>query len=97
MCVLFLLLVFRFGVDIRSLNSSLFDFIFHGQILKLFSFNSERILFFSQNRSYFYSCSGLMLLNIPLVQSQHTFSKEKNFFLVLILTLYEKEHYFLFS
>lgn len=30
-------------MDSRSLNSTLADFIFHGQILKLFRFNSEGI------------------------------------------------------
>lgn len=66
-CVLFLFLVFGFGVEIRSLNSSLFDFIFHGRILKLFRFNNEGILFFSQNCSHLYSCSGLVFLNIQLI------------------------------
>lgn len=64
MYVLFLFRVFRFAVDIRSPNSTLTDLIFHGWILKLFRFNKERILLFSQNCSYFYSCSGLVFLNI---------------------------------
>lgn len=85
--------MFRFGIDITSLNSSFTNFMFCSWILKLFIFNNEGVFFYNQSCS-FHSCSGLVFFKF-LVDANSADLWEKKFILILMLTFHEM--YIIFS